>query len=205
MTSYTHAAVDNLLLKLMDCGVGGVDNRNRDGTSDLVRIGQKSSCHTGVHCIMASHLACEIDRSEAAQNDGKGTIRPSKAHVNIYHKSDKPSSQSLHRVVSGAKIVGVSALTIPKSPLLVGQHFDVVIVDEAGQISQPAILGPLIAADSFVLVGDHEQLPPLVQSDSADQAGMSKHYLEFLKKLFILSFSHSQIFYFILQASVYQC
>lgn len=65
----------------------------------------------------------------------------------------------------------VSALTAPKSPLLAGQHFDVVIVDEAGQISQPAILGALTAADSFVLVGDHMQLPPLVKSEVAEQAG----------------------------------
>ena len=46
-----------------------------------------------------------------------------------------------------------------------------VIVDEAGQISQPAILGAIMAADSFVLVGDHMQLPPLVVSEVADQAG----------------------------------
>ena len=65
----------------------------------------------------------------------------------------------------------MSALTAPRSPLLAGQHFDVVIVDEAGQISQPAILGAMMAADSFVLVGDHLQLPPLVKSEVAEDAG----------------------------------
>ena len=65
----------------------------------------------------------------------------------------------------------VSALSAPRSPLLAGQRFDVVIVDEAGQISQPAVLGALMAADSFVLVGDHLQLPPLVVSEVAEEAG----------------------------------
>jgi len=74
-------------------------------------------------------------------------------------------------VVSEAKVVGVSALTAPRSPLLAGQHFDVVIVDEAGQISQPAVLGAIMAADNFILVGDHMQLPPLVVSEVAEQAG----------------------------------
>jgi DNA replication ATP-dependent helicase Dna2 len=72
--------------------------------------------------------------------------------------------------MSSAKIIGVSVLTVPNSPLLIEQKFDVVIVDEAGQISHPAIIGAM-AADTFVLVGDHEQLPPLVQSDIAEKAG----------------------------------
>ena len=84
---------------------------------------------------------------------------------------EKPSVEYLHKVVSSARVVGVSALTAPRSPLLAGQHFDVVIVDEAGQISQPAVLGAIMSADSFVLVGDHMQLPPLVVSEVAEEAG----------------------------------
>jgi DNA replication ATP-dependent helicase Dna2 len=85
---------------------------------------------------------------------------------------EQPSVEYLHKVMSAAKVVGVSALTAPRSPLLAGQHFDVVIVDEAGQISQPAVLGAIMAADSFVLVGDHMQLPPLVISEVAEEGGM---------------------------------
>ena len=35
-------------------------------------------------------------------------------------------------------------------------------MDEAGQISQPASIGPLLKAKRFILVGDDAQLPPLV-------------------------------------------
>jgi DNA replication ATP-dependent helicase Dna2 len=45
--------------------------------------------------------------------------------------------------------------------------FDVVIVDEASQLTEPLILGPLCLAKRFVLVGDHLQLPPIVQSPQA--------------------------------------
>jgi len=45
--------------------------------------------------------------------------------------------------------------------------FDVCIVDEASQISQPVCLSPLMYAKRFVLVGDHKQLPPLVVSQEA--------------------------------------
>jgi DNA replication ATP-dependent helicase Dna2 len=82
-----------------------------------------------------------------------------------------PSVDGLRQTLSSARIIGVTALSVPRSPLLIGQHFDVVIVDEAGQISQPAIIGALMAADSFVLVGDHMQLPPIVRSELAEKGG----------------------------------
>lgn len=50
--------------------------------------------------------------------------------------------------------------------------FDVCIVDEASQITLPISLGPLLHARKFVLVGDHHQLPPLVQNAEALAGGL---------------------------------
>ncbi|EMA44472.1 AAA domain-containing protein [Halococcus saccharolyticus] len=47
--------------------------------------------------------------------------------------------------------------------------FDVAVIDEASQLTEPATLAAVALADRFVLVGDHQQLPPVVQS--ADAAG----------------------------------
>jgi DNA replication ATP-dependent helicase Dna2 len=151
VTSYTHAAVDNVLLKLIECGVTNCEDDMK--LSTIVRIGKEAACHSGVHSILASNIATKLD-------GGEGSPSPI-----------APSAESLRRIVSSARIVGVTALTVPRSPLLVGEHFDVVIVDEAGQICQPAIVGALMAADKFVLVGDHMQLPPLVISELAMQGG----------------------------------
>lgn len=161
VTSYTHSAVDNILLKLV-----GHTNDHREGTltTNIVRVGRKNSVHPGMHRYLASELACEMDQRDGLQMRAMPSAENTKADA-------KPSIANLHKTISSAKVVGVSALTIPKSPLLIGQKFDLVIVDEAGQISQPAIIGALLAADSFVLVGDHEQLPPLVRSEVAAKAG----------------------------------
>jgi DNA replication ATP-dependent helicase Dna2 len=147
ITSYTHAAVDNVLLKLIECGV-----------SDMVRIGKKVSCHRGVHSFLASTIALELE------TDLKNTQQ---------RQCSLPTAENLRKSISAARIVGITALSIPRSPLSVGEHFDVVIVDEAGQISQPAVIGALMAADSFILVGDHMQLPPLVVSELAEKGGRS--------------------------------
>ncbi|WP_327052335.1 AAA domain-containing protein [Halomicrococcus gelatinilyticus] len=53
------------------------------------------------------------------------------------------------------------------------QEFDVALVDEASQLTEPATLAAVNLADRFVLVGDHHQLPPVVRSEgeAADGTG----------------------------------
>ena len=63
-------------------------------------------------------------------------------------------------------VVATTCLGI-SHPLFSHCSFDYCIVDEASQITLPVSLGPLRHAATFVLVGDHYQLPPLVQSERA--------------------------------------
>ena len=93
ITSYTHAAVDNLLMKLMESGVHG--SHRHPNCSDLVRIGNKSSCHPDVHPILAAQVA--LDRENLM--------------------GGKPSAGALYQVMSEARIVGCTALTVPRTPL----------------------------------------------------------------------------------------
>ena len=50
--------------------------------------------------------------------------------------------------------------------------FEYCIIDEASQITQPICLGPVLLSDRCILVGDHHQLPPLVQNISARDRGL---------------------------------
>ena len=172
ITSYTHAAVDNVVLKLIEKGVASVNEAAE--SPKLIRIGQRSSCHPGVRSLIASEIATQLDR---LQQDESKTSMLTLSQSESYHNFDNPSVESLRKVISSARIVCASALSVPRSPLLTHENFDVVIIDEAGQISQPAILGALAAADSFVLVGDHKQLPPLVSSALAEAGGKLVHLL----------------------------
>lgn len=53
-----------------------------------------------------------------------------------------------------------------KEPLGVyGPTFDVVIIDEAGQLTEPMALAAINHGKRFILVGDHKQLPPIVPSE----------------------------------------
>lgn len=150
VTSYTHSAVDTVLLKLVEKGVHNTSDHRR--LPAVARIGQKAACHPAIHQLLVSETAIQVE-------------------LDLNPDVVMPSSESLKHSMRAARVVGITALSLARSPLLAGEHFDFVIVDEAGQISQPAVIGALKAADRFVMVGDHMQLPPLVSSDLALRGG----------------------------------
>ncbi len=63
-----------------------------------------------------------------------------------------------------AKVVAATTATCGGTAMQ-SQSFDAAVVDEAGQLTEPGTLAATTLADRFVLVGDHQQLPPVVQSE----------------------------------------
>eukprot|EP00850_Spirogloea_muscicola_P015616 SM000121S26013 [mRNA] locus=s121:324911:332644:+ [translate_table: standard] len=82
------------------------------------------------------------------------------------------SVKDAEALMTRTRVVGVTCLGV-NHPLLHDKHFDVCILDEAGQVTMPIALGPLRLARAFVLVGDDHQLPPLVRSAEARAKGMA--------------------------------
>lgn len=129
LTSYTHTAVDNILLKIRDSGIG------------ILRLGALAKIHP------------EIQQFAVLAGVGKTSI------------------EELREAYHGPKIVATTCLGI-NHPIFKERIFDYCIVDEASQITLPVCLGPIRMARTFVLVGDHYQLPPLVQNEAAREGGL---------------------------------
>lgn len=73
-------------------------------------------------------------------------------------KGEEFISEAVRNVtITGATCLGVA--NIASSDTIV---FDWVIIDEAGRATPPEILVPMILGKRVVLVGDHKQLPPIV-------------------------------------------
>ncbi|WP_123539163.1 AAA domain-containing protein [Halosimplex salinum] len=66
-----------------------------------------------------------------------------------------------------AQVVAATTATCG-SRIMREQDFDVAVVDEAGQLTEPGTLAATNLAERFVLVGDHQQLPPVVQADEPE-------------------------------------
>ena len=64
-------------------------------------------------------------------------------------------------------LTGTTSMMQARPFLLEGRHFSLAIIDEASQVLEPGLIGLLSSdqIDRFVLVGDHKQLPAVVQQN----------------------------------------
>jgi DNA replication ATP-dependent helicase/nuclease Dna2 len=76
-----------------------------------------------------------------------------------------------------ARIVAATAHRASTLPYLRTRPFDMAIVDEAGQLTEPLTLGLILRSRRFVLVGDDRQLPPVVRT-----RGLAHSMFERLKR-----------------------
>jgi len=68
-------------------------------------------------------------------------------------------------LIRRADVVGATCIGIATDVRFDDLEFDMVIADEAGQIQVMDLLVPLVRARRAVLVGDHLQLPPVVEQE----------------------------------------
>ncbi len=66
-------------------------------------------------------------------------------------------------------VVGATCIGVATNINFEDLKFDLVIADEAGQIQVMDLLVPLVRAKRAILVGDHKQLPPMVEDEVAKQ------------------------------------
>ena len=90
---------------------------------------------------------------------------------------EKPRLNDISRRISETRVFVGTTSTMQSRPFVFGlKHFSLAIIDEASQILEPAVIGLLAAHDGmgrchidrFILVGDHKQLPAVVQQSEDD-------------------------------------
>ncbi|KAL7745348.1 hypothetical protein ACLKA6_015366 [Drosophila palustris] len=84
--------------------------------------------------------------------------------------ADCETVEQLTEALQKPSIVGVTCLGAGHA-LFLHRKFDYCIVDEATQVLQPTVLRALSHCSKFILVGDPEQLPPLLRSREARARG----------------------------------
>ena len=85
--------------------------------------------------------------------------------------------QLVERLLDGAQVV-CSTLTGLAQRFLGERHFDLCVIDEAAQSTEPSCWIPLRFCQRLVLAGDHQQLPPTILSREAAHAGLGISLME---------------------------
>jgi DNA replication ATP-dependent helicase Dna2 len=80
-----------------------------------------------------------------------------------FDESGDPTERAA--ALENASVVACTTATCASRVVREGE-FDYAVVDEASQLTEPATLAAVNLAETFVLVGDHEQLPPVSATDS---------------------------------------
>ena len=93
-----------------------------------------------------------------------------KKHAKLMEK------QAIEQILSRAKII--CATTTFNEDLLQDKWFDMLVIDEACQATEPGCWVPILKAEKIVLAGDHKQLPPTVLSREAAAEGFALSLLE---------------------------
>lgn len=84
--------------------------------------------------------------------------------------------QAVENVLDRADVV--CATSTFNEDIIGDREFDLVVIDEACQSTEPGCWIPALRADRIVLAGDHWQLPPTVLSRAAAQDGLQTSLLE---------------------------
>lgn len=144
-TPNTQTAI--LLLAYTNRAVDEICNMLTENDIDYIRIGNEFSCDPKY----SDHLLKEVLDENATLNSIKSTL-------------------------ADARIVVATTSTMNSNAALFNiKHFDLAIIDEASQILEPNIIGLLTsqhrggrAIRKFILIGDHKQLPAVVQQDDTE-------------------------------------
>ena len=136
-----------LLLAYTNRAVDEICNMLTENELDYIRIGNEFSCDPKY----SDHLLKEVLDDNATLNSIKSTLAD--AQIVVATTSTMNSNAALFNI----------------------KHFDLAIIDEASQILEPNIIGLLTsqhrggrAIRKFILIGDHKQLPAVVQQDDTE-------------------------------------
>ena len=91
--------------------------------------------------------------------------------------------RAVRRILKNAAVICVTNSTAG-SELLGSEKFDIAVIDEATQSTEPSSLIPVLKAKRFIMAGDHKQLPPTVLNEEAMRGSLSRSMFERLLALY---------------------
>ncbi len=101
----------------------------------------------------------------------------------LFEKIDDLEKKAVGEVLDKADVV-CSTNSSSASQALEEEEFDLCVIDEATQATEPSCLIPSIKAEKLIMAGDHKQLPPTILNEKAKDEGLDETMFERLIALY---------------------
>lgn len=95
----------------------------------------------------------------------------------IFSEIDRLEDSAVNKILNDAEVVCATNSTAG-SEIMNGRNYDLLVLDEATQSTEPEALIPLAKAGRAVLAGDHRQLPPTILNKEAGEEGLAVSLFE---------------------------
>lgn len=151
-------SIKKLREKQQNCMIPSKKNAKGLSHFQIIKLAEREESHFGISYKKLRSMADWI----IAQNE----LKP------IRNSIDKIKKEIIRDNIEGASVI-CTTNTNASSPYLEGIEFDLVLIDEAGQSTEPSCLIPISKAKKVILVGDHKQLPPTILSEKAKELSVS--------------------------------
>ena len=136
-----------------------------------------------------THRAIDNVLSKLLENGFKNFIRIGShdsvdPEIHPYLIQEKMNEFYFHTIKKAQKsledfpVVACSSIYATSSALIKRLKFDYAVVDEAGQLTEPGTISIILQSKRFILIGDHKQLPPVVQNEESKKLGLGKSLFE---------------------------
>ncbi|NCC80219.1 MAG: hypothetical protein EOM07_11545, partial [Clostridia bacterium] len=133
----------------------------------------------------------DLHRSEASfqqlKEEIEGEIERGQSIAEILgewkEENETKSSYALQEMVlQSANVVGATCIGVSSQKKFQDILFDVTIIDEAGQIQIHNALVPMSVSEKLIMLGDHKQIPPIVDEEVAQGCEDNSITTEYLEK-----------------------
>ena len=180
----SNTAVDNLLEKLVNAGQyavrlghpARVDESLRPNTLDgLVEDSEEMAVARDM-LREAEELYRKIDRYTRAKPAKGARAEMRREAGSLRGQARMMERRAIKRILDDADII--CATSTFNDSLIGDRWFDLVVIDEACQNTEPGSWFPIQRCDKVVMAGDHKQLPPTILSTEAARQGFAVSLME---------------------------
>jgi hypothetical protein len=173
VVSQANVAVDNVMKDLIDIY----------GPETMIRCGKADKIDSSIHPISFEHKYAEYLEALERKKLIFGSDPLYKRWYDEVQAEGEYNSHLGELILMSNKIIGATCVGLAQKSIGLDRlDFDLVIIDEAGKALPAELLIPINRAKKLILIGDHRQLPPTLDSALFDPEKVEIEDEEYVKE-----------------------